>query len=366
MHSPLLRLSRAGASAEPTAVLVSNFGDGDRAGVFPHSAETVNSPQNVRQPEWKVSATRVFAMLSLVLGCAFLVLSLIVLYSGSYRRWNYGLPGVFSLLGLLLSANLIYVGGYTLLRGTIPITPRPLLHRSDLLKARTSLRAMSAQARLISVVILFAACAALGAYAVVSLQQWVASAHTDHDLGFSFYPVLFGRPEDSLGAQAMFWALHFPVSMSVAIFAAMALGIVRERPGAKIAASMGLLFLAAPVTALCCVVLMVPAFILAFLIILYAAYLPMIPVGVVFLNLSRAALINNWDTGVQPTPPKHWSSRFLRTLFTIGCPAGLVLGIGLVALTNDANWLPGGIEMVCAALYGASLVYADRPAVINS
>ncbi len=321
----------------------------------------MNSAQNARRPAWKASAIRIFAFLSLVLGCALGTLSLVVMDSRSYRSWNYGLPGIFSLLGLLLAANLVYVGGYTLARGTIPITPQPLLRRSDVVKARAALAAMGTQARLVSVVALFAGCAALGAYSVVSLQLWVANSHAGRDPGFSFYQVLFGRPENSLGTQAMFWALHFPVSVSVAIFAAMALGVVRERPGAKIAAAMGLLFLAAPVTVLCCIVLIVPAYILAYFLLMYAAYLQMIPMGAVFLNLSRAALINDWDTGVQPTPAKHWSSRFLRTLLIFGCPVGLMLGIGLVALTNDANWLPGGIEIVCAAMYGASLVYADGP-----
>lgn len=269
---------------------------------------TVNSPQNIRPPEWKASATRIFGMLSLVLGCASAVLCLIVIQSRSYRLWNYGLPGIFSLLGLLLAANLVYVGAFTLMHGTIPITPRPLLRGSSLANVRLTLGSISIHHRLMSVVLLYVGCAAVGAYSSVSLQQWIHDSHVGQTSGFEFYRTLFGDPENSLGVQVLFWALHFPVSMSVAMFAAMALDLIRERPGSKIAASMVLLFLAAPVTALVAIVLCVPVYILAYYIVPYFVYLPMIPIGAVFLNLSRAALINDWDTGVPPTPPKHWTS----------------------------------------------------------
>lgn len=349
--------SRARQVRATRSPLTRNFGDGDRCSHFPHIAVTVNSLQKIRRAEWKASATRIFAILSLILGCALGLLCLVVLQSRSYRWWDYGLSAIFGLLGLLLAANLVYVGTYTLLRGTIPITPRPLLHRSDLVKARATMASMSTHASLICVVALFACCTALGAYSVVSLRQWVENSHAGSVPGFSFYQVLFGRPDNSLLPQWMFWALHFPVSMSVAIFSAMALGIVRERPGAKIAASMGTLFLTAPVTAIFSIVLLP---VLSYLAMLYMVYLPMIPIGAFFLSLSRATLVMDRDTETQQSPDKHWSSRFLRTTLTVGCPVGLILGITLGALANDGNWIPGGIEIICAALYGASLVYADR------
>jgi hypothetical protein len=323
----------------------------------------VNSPQNARA--WKSSTARIFGLVSLTLGCCLALLILVVLYGSPFRLWYPGLPLLASLLFLLLAANLIYIGWHTIARGAVPIGPRLAFHRSDIVKAKAAIASMNAHLILICVVALFAGCAAEGAHFMISLQHWASDFRAGHASSLGFYQIFFGRSlENSVTIQWVFWALHFPAAMSVAILAATVLGLIRERPGAHIAAAIGVLFLAGPVTVFVCVWLLLTLWMTGLLFLayylVYGTFLMPAFLLVVALSVSRAALARGTIVGIAPERDMHWSSRFFRTTLIAGLPGGLVVGILLAALLHDDTWTVGGIEITFAALYGASLVYADR------
>ena len=320
----------------------------------------VSPHHNARSPEWKASAIRIFGLTALILGCGSAFLCLVVLESPSYRSWSMGLPLLGSLLGLWLAANLIYVGWHTISRGTIPIRPRPL-RWPDL--GRFPLVSLNPSAILVCTVALFAVCAAMGAYFMISLVQLASDFHAGRTSNFEFYQIILARILNTSPRSGwLIWAVHFPASMSVAIVTGIALGVIRRRRPIEVAAAIGLLFLTGPAVLVFCVLLLIILWLSGLIALWSVAYLSVILVGALFLSLSHAALTRGPEFDVEPPPSKHWSSHFPRTILIVGLPGGFILGIILAKLLNQNYWILGGIEITCAALYGASLVHTDRRA----
>jgi Mg/Co/Ni transporter MgtE len=86
----------------------------------------------------------------------------------------------------------------------------------------------------------------------------------------------------------------------------------------------------------------------------------MLPAAPIWLSVSQAALIRNRDSDFRQSTRQHWSSHFLRTTLIVGLPIGLTFGMILAILLHYSAWTIGGIEVICASLFGASLVYADE------
>jgi len=275
---------------------------------------------------------------------------------------------VASLLGLLLAANLIYVGWHTVSRGTVPIAPRPLLRWQDVLKARAALASVSTTATLVCLVAVFAACTALGIHVEISYSKRLDGLFAAfHSSTLDPNPLVFAKEMDHLvNVKWIIWALHFPASMSVAILIGLALGLIRRRPVANVTASIGVLFLGSTATLGIWMwlanVWWISGLILLWYPSYYGSYLVVLPAAAIVLSVSRAALVRNRDFDLPQLPREHWSFKFLRTTLIVGLPVGLVFGIILAILLHDSTWTIGGIEVICAALFGASLVYADRSA----
>jgi len=317
----------------------------------------VNSPQNARQ--WEASATRIFGLLSAIFGFGCAVLSLAVIQGSRTRQWGHDRPTIVALLGLLLSANLIYVGWHTIARGSVPIAPRPLFRWRHLVSARTAIASMNTSATVACVVALFVTWGALGAHVAIAYSTWVSEVYS-RGLASNVNRLAFGEwIEHLLNVKWVISIAHFPAALIFSTGTGMLLGLIRRRPAVNVCAAIVLLLLGLIATFGLWLYLIRVMMATGLFVFWYAAYLPPLPIAILFLSLSQAALVRSPET-LQEPQPRHWSSHFFRTILVVGIPAGLVLGITLGAFLGNYNWIIGGMEISCAALYGASLVYTDR------
>lgn len=344
--------------------LSSNFGDRDRHPDITHSSVRVVSPQNAKR--WKASTVRLFGLLTLTLGCCLAALILIVLVGSPLQMLYPGLHLLVTMMALLFTVNLIYIGWHTVARGSIPIRPRAPVTWQDVSNLKNVTSSLSTVSTVAWTVVLFVGCTALGAGITVSYTRWanyLLFVASRRDAPVLLSAVAFGRQMAFIQiAKWLMLIAHFPVSMSVSIIGGMLCGLIRKRPAGNIAGAVGVLF-AGPILSLMLWNLLVLAlwtvFRSIFFFYYYLRYLALLPAAAVILSWSRIALIGSSDSNLRPRP-KHWSSHFLRTISIVGLPSGLALGLILGSFPHDMYWTLPGLETVCAALYGASLVYTDR------
>lgn len=274
----------------------------------------------------KTSATRIFGWLALIVGAG-LAASTIFLVSlpRTLRPWELGVPFIIDLLFILVAANLIYVGWHSVAHSTIPIRPRALFHKADVLRLRERFLGMCATRSRAVVSVLFAGCSFIGAEIAISY-----AAHL--------------RPSDDV--PWLLWLLEFPCAMACALAIARISGCLHRLRLTTLIAAVGVL-VAANVVALL-------AFVTSVAVVWMLAYIPALVVNALFIALAQALL--NEET--HRASEVKWTRYFARLLWA-GIPIGLSVGILLCYLSGRNEWVIPSIQMTWAAMIGISTVPED-------
>lgn len=282
----------------------------------------------------KTRAIRIFGWLSLILGL-YLAGSTVFLLSVSrtYHPWAFGSALIPALLLLLLAANLVYVGWYSLAHGAIPVRPRALFHEGDLLRFRERFFGRITIPPRVLMAMLFAGCGYLGARFAMSYNIHL-------------------RPGDNFPWFA--WLVEFPMAMAVAFATALLLDWM---PGVRAASLLTTLATLLMANMFAFVAFM---FFGAFLWIL--AFIPALIVNAFFIALAQAIVSEETQRSLE----MKWGVFFGRLLWA-GTPIGVLIGALAGYSTGRADWVIPALQITWGAMLGISAVPAmPKPAPAQS
>ena len=211
-----------------------------------------------------------------------------------------GLHLLATLLALLFTANLIYIGWHTIARGTIPIGVRPFVTRRNVSRLRSATGSLSTISTVAWTGVLFVGCMLLTSQITVPYTKWanyLLHLASGSNAPLEVSSVVFGRQMAYI--QCIKWLIlleHFPVSMSVSILGGMLFGLIRKRPVGNVTTAIGLLFWGPVVSLMLWSWLVFAAFVCRLSFLYYASYLVFLPAGAVFLNLSRTVLLGSSES----------------------------------------------------------------------
>jgi len=280
----------------------------------------------------KTNASRIFGWVAVIIGTG--IAASVIFVVSALRppgQWELGAPVVVDFLFLLLAANLIYVGGYSLAHGSVPIGPRALFHTSDILLLHQRVRRGSTSTRRAFMAVLFTGCGYLAAQIAFTY-----AAHLPPGESFPW----------------MVWILEFPAGMAFALATARAIGSLHRLNPGTLVATVGLLLMANLVATLAFVELLFIAWELA--------YIPAIVVNALFVARAQA-LLNKETRGATGAT---WMRCFGRLLW-VGVPIGLVIGGLLCYFVGRSDWLIPAIQVTWGAMIGISIV-PSQPDPITS
>lgn len=269
----------------------------------------------------KTHAIRIFGWLALIFG-VYLGGSTVFLLSVSrtYHPWAFGSALIPALLLLLLAANLIYVGWYSLAHGAIPVRPRALFHKSDLLRLRQRLLARITIPPRVLMAMLFAGCGYLGA-----------------QFAFSYSTHL--RPWDDF--PWFVWLVEFPIAMAIAF----AIGLLLDwMPGVRATS-----LLAALATLLMANIFAFLTFYICLAFLWELAFIPALVANAVFIALAESILSEE----TKGAPELKWGHHLGRLLWA-GMPIGLFIGILVSHPPGRSDWIAPAIQITWGAMLGIS------------
>lgn len=274
----------------------------------------------------KTHAIRIFGWLALILGLAIAASTIfLVSLSRTVHPWALGAALIPGLLLLLLAGNLAYIGWYALAHGTIPVRPRALFHKSDLLRLRERLFGRITIPPRVLMAMLFAGCGYLGA-----------------QFAFSFNAHL--SPGDNF--PWLVWLLEFPIAMAIAFAVALLLDWMPGVRSPSLLAALGTLLMANIFAGVAFMVFGAVLWILAFI--------PALIVNAFFIALAQAILSEETQGALE----LKWGRHFGRLLW-IGLPIGILIGILAGHSSGRSDWVIPAIQITWGAMLGISAVPAN-------
>jgi hypothetical protein len=186
---------------------------------------------------------------------------------------------------------------------------------------------------------IFAMAELAGAYTAIYYSNWVANLYANNRQGsFETWYQINIALTGYANYQWIIWALEFPTSTLIAIFAGITGGWLQKYHMAGVLGASALLFF---VNIFAEIILLCSGF---------GIVLTFVPVLVLYAFLLSVSL-----TILTSIPPR----KFFRPLVFYGLPAGLLLGIGLAYLSSTFLWVFAGIQISWGVTLGIVLVPAD-------